>query len=871
MVAARLWVRLVSVLVPGPDREEWIEEWDGELAARGWRMTHAWGALSDAWYLTREGWTMDGMLMDVRAAARSLARRPFFTALAGITLAVGIGANTAIYSVVDAVLLNPLPYPESDRLVSANHTAPGLNVPLVPHSEGTYLHYLEGFRALSSFAVFTDESLTLITGGEPQRISGATVTQEFFDVLGVPPMLGRGFTEGEDRKGGEPVAVLGYAVWQQTFGSDRAIVGRLVELDGVRRRVVGVMPEGFAFPTEAGVWIPLGIDDVEPDLGSYRWLGVGRLAPGATVASVNAEMQELLYSFVDANPEELTREVLEQADFRPDAKPLMELYVADVRQALWVLLGTVGFVLLIACANVANLFLVRAEGRQREQALRTALGASRSHMIRQYMAESVTLALGGGLLGLALASVGVQGLLRLAPVAVPRASEIGIDGSVLLFTLGVSVASGLLFGLFPIVGYARPDLSSALKEGGRSTTGGRERHRVRSALVVAQVALALVLLVGSGLMARSFMALRSVDPGFQPTDRLTFRVSLPEAEYPDAETTRAFHRSFRERLSVIPGVRAAALASALPLAETKNASPIEPVDRPVGEGQLAPVVNIRQISPGYFEAMGITLTEGRELTADDGGDQVRSVVVSETLARAFWPGESAMGRRLRSQGDTLSWEVVGVAAEVRFERLDRPPEVLLYLPMVFGNPPNPQLARQFAVVLHVSGNPLAFVAAAREALREVDPRLPMVDPTTVEKTTRDAMAATSFTALLLGVAAGIALLLGSVGIYGVISYVVTRRTQEIGVRMALGAPAAQVLREVVRQGMVLTGVGVAVGLGGAWAVSRVLASLLYGVSATDPATYIVTTVALSGIAALASWFPARRASRVDPMVALRAE
>jgi predicted permease len=352
---------------------------------------------------------------------------------------------------------------------------------------------------------------------------------------------------------------------------------------------------------------------------------------------------------------------------------------------------------------------------------------------------------------------------------------------------------------------------------------------------------------------------------------LTFRVSLPEAEYPDAETTRAFHRSFRERLSVIPGVRAAALASALPLAETKNASPIEPVDRPVGEGQLAPVVNIRQISPGYFEAMGITLTEGRELTADDGGDQVRSVVVSETLARAFWPGESAMGRRLRSQGDTLSWEVVGVAAEVRFERLDRPPEVLLYLPMVFGNPPNPQLARQFAVVLHVSGNPLAFVAAAREALREVDPRLPMVDPTTVEKTTRDAMAATSFTALLLGVAAGIALLLGSVGIYGVISYVVTRRTQEIGVRMALGAPAAQVLREVVRQGMVLTGVGVAVGLGGAWAVSRVLASLLYGVSATDPATYVVTTVALSGIAALASWFPARRASRVDPMVALRAE
>jgi predicted permease len=815
---------------------------------------------------------MEGMLRDVRAAGKALARKPFFTALAGITLAVGIGANTAIYSVVDGVLIDPLPYPESGSLVSVNHTAPGLGVPLVPHSEGSYLHYLERFRTLSSFAVFDEDNVNILTAGVPEQVGGAVVSHAFFDVLGTAPLLGRGFAAGEDRVGAEPVAVLGYALWQQTFGADRGVVGRSVEMDGVARTVVGVMPEGFAFPTDAGVWVPMSIDDADPDLGSFNVVGIGRLAPGATLTGANEEMQRLLLAFSDAHPDELSRDVLEQAGFRADMKPLKDLYVSDVRQALWVLLGTVGFVLLIACANVANLFLVRAEGRQREQALRTALGATRSDMVRHYLAESLTLALGGGVLGLALASVGVRGLLKLAPVAVPRSSEIGIDASVLLFTLAVSVGAGLFFGLFPILGHRRADLSGALKEGGRSSTRGKERHRTRSALVVAQVALALMLLVGSGLMARSFSAMRSVDPGFDVADRLVFRVSLPSAEYADAETTRLLYRTLQERLAAIPGVEKAALVSALPLADTKNASPIEPEDRPVAEGQIAPLVNVRQVGPGYFAAMGITLAEGRELTFDEGGDLTRAVVVSEAVARTFWPGQSALGRRIRGQGDTQhAWEVVGVVSDVRFERLDREPGLLVYLPLIYGNPPNLIQTRQFAAVLHVSGDPLAFVPAAREALREADPRLPMVDPTTMEKVARDAMAATSFTALLLGIAAGIALLLGTVGIYGVVSYVVSRRTQEIGVRMALGAPGSQVLREVVAQGMVLTGAGVAVGLLGAWGVSRVLATLLYGVSPTDPATYAATAAALAGVAALASWIPARRAAQVDPVVALRAE
>jgi predicted permease len=868
----RLWIRVVSILVPGREREEWVEEWLGELAASPGSMRQAWGALPDAWYLRTDGWTMQGMIRDVRLAVKGLARKPFFTALAGLTLAVGIGANTAIFSVVDGVLLNPLPYPDSDRLLSMNHTAPGMGVPVVPHSEGTYLEYLDGFTTLEAFAVFTDDNINLITDGDPQRLAGTNVTQEFFDVMGVQPWLGRAFAVGEDRPGAEPVAVLSYGLWQQAFGGDRGVVGQVVEMDGVQRLVIGVMPRGFEFPQDTRLWIPLTIDDVEPDLGSFGSIGIGRLAANSTLEAAQAETATLLTRFAESHPEELPREVLEQAGFAQDVKPLKELYVQDMAQALWVLLGTVGFVLLIACANVANLFLVRAEARQREQALRSALGASRGDMIRLYLTESLTLAVGGGLLGLALASLGVQGLLRMAPVGVPRASEIGIDGSVLLFTAVISIAAGLLFGLFPVLGYGRRDLSGALKEGGRASTAGREKHRARSSLVIAQVALALILLVGSGLMARSFLATRSIDPGFDSADRLAFRVSIPSAEYPDAATTGTFHRTLRERMAAIPGVLSAGLNSALPLVDSKNAGPMEPEDQPFPEGELGPLVDRRQVSPEYFATMGIGLVEGRELNDNDAGDAVRSVVVSETLARLYWPGESAVGRRIRPQGsENAAWEIVGVAENVRFETLTDEPAPLIYMPMIGGHLEEPDPARSFDVVLHVGSDPLGFVAAARQALLDVDSRLPMVEPRTVERIVDDEMAATSFTVILLGIAAGIALLLGTVGIYGVISYVVSRRTSEIGVRMALGAPQAVVLREVVGQGMTLAGVGVLVGLLGAWGVSRVLTSLLYGVSATDPATYVGTAAVLSLVALLASWIPARRAARVDPVEALRAE
>lgn len=869
------WLRTVAVLVPPDERADWIEEWEGELAAHGWRWRDASGAFSDAWFLGREEWRMGRVFQDTRHAMKSLARRPHFTALAGLTLAVGIAANTAIFSVIDSVLLNPLPYPDSDRLVSVVHTAPGLNLPVIPQSEASYAFYAERARTLESLAVYQRDDVNLMLEGDPRRASSARVTHRFFEVLGVPAAHGRAFSEGDDLAGAEPVAVLGHALWVEAFGGDPGVVDRVVEMDGIARRVVGVMPRGFSFPDDAELWTPVALDPTAMDAGSFSLIGVGRLAQGATVEGLNVELDGLLLAYSDLRPAELPRSVLEQARMRSDARPLKDAAVGDMARALWVILGTVGFVLLITCANVANLFLVRAEARQREHALRTALGASRGDLMRFSMIESLVLACGAGGVGLALAKVGVPMLMGLAPAGMPRAEEVGIDGSVLVFTLAVSLAAGVLFGLFPLLGLARrgKDLSGGLREGGRSSTVGPRRHRVRGALVVAQMGLALVLLIGSVLMARSFAAMRAVDPGFDPDGRLAFRMALPSATYPDAGSAEAVYRALRERLEGLPGVRSASLAFAMPLSGAKNASSLEPEDRPFGEGELGPIVDRQAVAPGYFEAMGIAIVEGRGIGEDDAAHRIRGVVVSESLARRFWPeAPSVLGRRIRfQQADEAPWEVVGVAADIRFETLSEVTESMVYFPLVGGSVETPVPTRSLWAVLAVDDDPLGYVAAARGVLREVDPRMPMVDPRTVDSLVRDASAQTSFTMVLLAIAAAIALMLGSVGLYGVLSYVVSQRTQEIGVRMALGAPAQQVVRKMVAEGMALAGAGILLGGLGAWAASRMLASLLYGVSATDPLTYGGTALLLSVVALLASWLPARRASRVDPVTALRAE
>jgi len=873
MGLSTVWIRLVSVLVPSDERRDWTEEWQGELASIGGSMTHAWGALADAWYLRTDGWTMDGMIRDVRTAFRGLVRSPFFTAIAGLTLAIGIGANTAIFSVVDTVLINPLPYPDSDRLVSYNFEAPGLGVqvPVVPHSQGLYLHFLENARALDAFAVYKTDNVNLMTDGDPQQFAAASVTHRYFDVLGIQPLLGRGLVEGEDRPGAEPVVVLGAAIWEQSFGADPAILGRLVEMDGVQRRVVGVMPVGARVLSEE-VWLPLEIDTDEPSAGSLSLIGIGRLADGITVEAADTEMQVQLMRFVEANVDALPPEMIEQAGLASDVKPLKELFVRDIRQILWVLLGTVGMVLLIACANVANLFLVRAEGRQRERALRVAMGASRLDIVRQYLTESIALAIGAGLIGLALASLGVQGLMRLAGDGLPQVFNVGIDGSVLAFTLAISLGSGALFGLFPAMGRGARDLTASLKDGGRSSTRGRERFRVRSGLVVAQIALSLVLLVGSGLMLRSFSALRDVDPGFEAEGLLTFQYSLPEAEYADAALVLDFHRRLTERLAAIPGAESAGIITGLPLTQSTTATPMEPVDQPFDEGTLGPLIEVRQVTPGYFETMAIPIVAGRPLDWSDQGTEYRGVVISETLASAFWPGRNAVGQSIQRQRSTaIPWEVVGVAGNVLIGKVQDDPQPLIYLPVLSGTAESPGPISSADVVIRVGADPLGAVQGARDALRAVDPRLPMINPRTVEAVVEESMVSTSFTVILLGIAAGVALLLGTVGIYGVVAYIVSRRTQEIGVRMALGAPAGVVLKGVIGQGLRLTALGVAIGLVGAWGVSGALASLLYGVTARDPVTFIGTAGFLACVSLLATWIPARRASRVDPVQALRAE
>ncbi len=868
----RLWVWTVSALVPREDRGAWREEWLGELRATGGDMRQAWGALPDAWCLRTDGWTMDGMLRDVRIAVRGLIRKPLFTAVGGITLAVGIGANTAIFSVVDAVLINPLPWPSSERVVSYNHAAPGLgvNVPVVPHSEALFLHYLENAKSLDAFAVFDQRKMNLIIDGEPQRLDANRVTQQYFDVIGIPPALGRTFAVGEDRPGSEPVVLLGYGLWERAYGKDPGVVGRLLDVNGVQRRVIGVMPE-IARVGEEELWTPLVIDPAQANEGSLGLIGAARLAEGVTVAGANTEMHELLLRFAQAHPDDFGPEILEQAQLDADVKPLKDLFVEDTRQILLVLLGTVGFVLLIACANVANLFLVRAEGRQREQAVRTAMGASRGDVVRQYLTESLALATFGGLVGLGLAHFGVRGLLTMAPAELPSVLDIGIDGSVLAFTAAISLGAGILFGMFPVLGYARKDLVASLRDGGRSATAGRERHRVRSGLVVAQVALALVLLVGSGLTARSFLALRNVDLGFQPEQRMTFAIGLSDVAYPDVESVEAFYRRLTERIAADPRVVAAAVIDGLPLTEAKSAGPMEPEDEPFEEGQLGPIVEQRRVTPGYFAAMGIDIVDGRAPEWSDRVDQGAGVVIGKKLADAFWPGASAVGRRIRSQGDDFAWEVVGVAGDVRFDDVSQEPLAIIYYPVFDAGPGSYAAARNVDVVVQTAGDPLAAIDGARAALRELDPRMPMVNPRTVQDVVERSLASTSFTVLLLGIAGGIALLLGTVGIYGVISYTVSRRTAEIGVRMALGAPAAKVLGSIVGQGLRLTVLGVGIGLAGAWGLSRVLASLLYGVTATDPTTFTAMASVLIGVATLATWLPARRASRVDPVEALRAE
>jgi predicted permease len=812
---------------------------------------------------------LSSVAADVRTSLRALLKAPAFAAVTLLTLAVAIGANTAIFSVVHAVLLRPLPYPEPDRIVTvAAETFPGAGGGgSAPFSDRGYWHFVNNSRAFERFGGYVGSPVQWpLTGrGEPLQVEVGIMSLSAFQLVGTQPTLGRLPTPEEDVPDAPRVALLSQALWTNLFGADPAVIGRAIELNGAQHDVIGVMPADYDFPRPGiDVWIPYRLNPASENFGGHSIGGIARLAPNATLESAEADAKGLIGRFREVGYDDSWFQTI----FTGEAAvvPLKEEIVGDARRPILLLFGTVGFVLLIACSNVANLFLVRAETRTRDTAVRMALGSGRGRLIQFVLTESVLLGVLGGLGGVLLAYFGTRLLVAAAPVSVPRLHEIGIRGSVLAFTAVLSILAGLLFGLVPALRSGSSSMLLSLREGGRSGSLGRGQHRVRNALVITQVALALVLLVGSGLMVRSFRTLLAVDPGFDTEGILTFRLSPPPTTYAAGEPVVRFYDELLERVRQVPGVTAAGATLNIPL---NGGGPIltTVIDEfPPAEGDFPPVFLIRRVTPGYFEAMGIPLVEGRTFTADDHNLRLGSVVISKSLKDQYWPNTSALGKRMVVAG--APGRVVGVVGDVHDTSLKDPPEQFVYravLDSVGGG------VRAMLVTVRTENEPLALAGSMRSIIQQMDPNLPVTEIRSIETVVADSMSQTTFTMSLLLLAAGIALFLGAIGIYGVISYVVSHRTGEIGVRQALGADAGRIRAAVLGEGMRLAGIGVALGIVLALAMGRLIASLLYGVSPYDAVTMVGGLLLFLLVAALASTIPAVRASRIPPAVALRGE
>ena len=806
---------------------------------------------------------------------RTFRRAPGFFLITVLTLAVGIGANTAIFTVVNAVLLQPLPYPEPERIMGVSHTAAGLNMERLELSGGTYFVYDRDNRSLESLGIFWEGSATLTGGEDPARVGASGTTAGVFSALRVPPAHGRTIQEADEKPGAEPVVLLSDALWRRRFSGAPSAVGAMLRVDGVPHRIVGVMPPGFRFPSaEVELWVPITIDSADLGVGNFRYGGVARLRPGVTPEQAARELSDLAWRITELPNTLMRREMLQSAQFATRVVPLRNEIVGDIQRVLWVLLGSVGLILLIACANVANLFLVRAEARQREVAVRSALGASRQDILYLFLGESLALALIGGALGLSLAVVGVRALIALRPEGLPRLEEIAVNGTVVAFTVAVAFLAGLLVGIFAALRYGRPNLASALQEGTRGGTVGRERLRARSALVVVQVALALVLLVGAGLMVKSFRRLHGVPPGIDPRNVLTLRLALPESEYKEPQKVARFVSQLLEKVHAIPGVQSAGTSSLLPLTGRESSSGHLIEDFPLAPGKVPPVLATRWVSPGYFETMRIPLLQGRAFDRIEADSMVREAVVNQTLAERFWPSQSPLGKRLaQGPGASLQWvTIVGVVASSRDDGLHEKPVAAVYYPMQpqvsFGEVSIP---RDFTLVVRSDGNPLRLVTPLRKTIWSLDRNLPLTEVRPMKDVVERSMVRTTFTMYLLVIAGFVALVLGTVGIYAVISFVVSQRTREIGVRMALGAGRGDIARMVLREGLGLTLGGIAIGLLGAFAATRLMIALLFDVSPTDPVTFVAIPTLLALIALFACWMPAQRAATVPPLEAIRNE
>jgi putative ABC transport system permease protein len=839
-----------------------------------------------------------GMGNEIWQAARRLGRTPVFTFAAALTLALAIGANATIFAVVQRVVLNPLPYPASDELVRLDHGSLRINVPSgIGMTTGLYYQYQRA-RTLEGVAIYRAGESTMVGTGEPERIQVARTTPTLASVLRVPPVLGRWFTEEEGDPGAPPVTILSHGLWTRRFGGDVAVLGASITLDGVPATVIGIMPASFAFPEpRTELWLPAAISRATGFGLPFGYVGVGRLRPGATVADARAELNTLIADLPQAYPGDLgvLGNVAGDGALRSTAITLKEATVGDVSRALWILLAAVGLVLLVACANVANLFLVRSEARQREVAVRRALGASGGGIARFFLSESMLLSAAGGVIGLTLASGAVRLLVTLGPATLPRLEEIRLDTMAIAFTFALSLLAALAFGSIPL--WRGAPLAASLHESGRGNTASRGRHRTRQMLMGGQVALALVLLIASGLMVRSFQNLRAFDPGFDATSALTFRIGLPDRAYPTRASAATAHHAILDRLATIPGVTAVSASTGLPLADACFGNTILVQGRDVADGRPLPLARLCAVSGGYVAAMGVRLLRGRGIDRDDVERSQPNVVVNQAFVDIVFPAGDPIGQRIRSNAPprttprpegavSSAWDggpppwltIVGIVSNTPFMALaERNPTPMVYMPMsIAGGPDIPAIAMlgppvtAMSYVVRSTASPSGLLPAVRDAIDGVDPTLAVSRVSTLEDVLDRASAQMAFTMILLTIAAGVALLLGLIGIYGVISYIVSQRAGEIGVRIALGAQPGNVAGLIVRQGGTVALAGIAVGFSAALAGSRLVESLLYDVSPRDPAIFAATTLTLLAVALLACWLPARRAARIDPVETLRA-